>query len=47
MTPDDTMNFAKSIITQEQYDLLVKNKNLDFAFSFSNRRFRVNVSFQM
>lgn len=47
LNPEDTMNFTKSIVTQEQYDFLIKNKNLDFAFSFSGRRFRVNVSFQM
>lgn len=39
-------DFAYSIITHEQNDFLLKNKNLDFAFSFSERRFRVNVSFQ-
>lgn len=47
LTPEDTMNFAKSIITQEQYNYLSQYKNLDFAFTFSNRRFRVNISFQM
>lgn len=43
----DTMEFTQSIITEKQHDYLVKNKNLDFAFTFSSRRFRVNVSFQM
>jgi Tfp pilus assembly pilus retraction ATPase PilT len=43
----DTMEFTQAIITEKQHDYLVKNKNLDFAFTFSSRRFRVNVSFQM
>jgi twitching motility protein PilT len=43
----DTFEFAQSIITEEQHDTLIKSKNLDFSFSFSNRRFRVNVSFQL
>lgn len=43
----DTMEFTQSIITEKQHDILVKNRNLDFAFTFSDRRFRVNVSFQM
>lgn len=47
LTWKDTMEFAQSIITEKQHEFLVSNKNLDFAFSFSGRRFRVNVSFQM
>jgi twitching motility protein PilT len=43
----DTMEFTQSIITEKQHDYLIKSKNLDFAFTFSDRRFRVNVSFQM
>ena len=43
----DTMEFAQSIITEEQHEKLIKTKNLDFSFSFWNRRFRWNVSFQM
>lgn len=43
----DTMEFAQSIITEEQHDQLVKTRNLDFSFTFSNRRFRANVSFQL
>lgn len=43
----DTMEFTQSITNEKQHDYLVKYKNLDFAFSFSGRRFRVNVSFQM
>ncbi len=43
----DTMEFAQSIITEEQHERLVKTQNLDFSFSHGNRRFRWNVSFQM
>lgn len=47
LTYNDTKEFALSIITQEQLESLLKTKNLDFAFTFSQRRFRVNISFQM
>ncbi len=43
----DTLEFAQSLITEKQHDDLVKNKNLDFAFTYNERRFRWNVSFQM
>jgi twitching motility protein PilT len=43
----DTFEFTQSLITQEQHDLLIARKNLDFSFSFSERRLRANVSFQM
>lgn len=43
----DTMDFAQSLITEEQHDNLIKHKNLDFSFTFSNRRFRGNISFQL
>lgn len=43
----DTLEFVQSIITEEQHDQLMKTKNLDFSFTFSNRRFRVNISFQL
>ncbi len=43
----DTMEFAQSLITEEQHDKLVKEKNLDFSFSHWPRRFRGNISFQM
>lgn len=47
LTWKDTMEFAQSLITEKQHDKLVKERNLDFSFSFSGRRFRWNVSFQM
>jgi Tfp pilus assembly pilus retraction ATPase PilT len=34
-------------MNEEQHDILIKSKNLDFSFTFSNRRFRVNISFQL
>lgn len=43
----DTFEFTQSIITNEQHDILIRDKNLDFSFSFWNRRFRTNISFQM
>jgi twitching motility protein PilT len=46
ITPEDTENFAKSLITQEQLDRLNKTKNLDFSFLFRWFRFRWNISFQ-
>ncbi len=47
MTWRDTMDFAQSVLSEKQHNTLVKTRNLDFAFSFSWRRFRWNVSFQM
>ena len=47
LTWKDTLEFAQSIISEKQHDDLVKDRNLDFAFSFQWRRFRANVSFQM
>ncbi|MDD5769452.1 MAG: PilT/PilU family type 4a pilus ATPase [Candidatus Gracilibacteria bacterium] len=47
LTSEDTQNFAKSLMKEEQLDFLMKYKNLDFAFTFSGRRFRGNISFQM
>lgn len=43
----DTLEFTQSLITEDQHDRLVQQKNLDFSFTFSQRRFRCNISFQM
>ncbi len=43
----DTFEFAQSIIDEKQHERLVKDKNLDFSFSYAGARFRWNVSFQM
>lgn len=45
--PQDTLDFALSIITEEQHEILLRDKNLDFSFTFLERRFRTNVSFQL
>lgn len=47
LTPEVTRDFALSLITDEEHSELKNTKNLDFAFSFSDRRFRANISFQM
>ena len=47
LTWKDTMEFAQSLIDEDQHDTLVSKKNLDFSFCFSERRFRCNISFQM
>lgn len=46
LSEEEVRDFAYSIITHKQNEDLLKTKNLDFAFSFSWRRFRTNVSFQ-
>lgn len=43
----DTFEFAQSIITEKQHDTLIEKKNLDFSFTYNERRFRANVSFQL
>ncbi len=47
ITPKDAENFAKSLITQDQFEKLMQTKNLDFSFLFRWFRFRWNISFQM
>ncbi|MCH2188679.1 PilT/PilU family type 4a pilus ATPase [Candidatus Gracilibacteria bacterium] len=47
MSPEDTKQFVESLLTQEQFDMLSRDKNLDFSFSFYERRFRCNISFQL
>jgi Tfp pilus assembly pilus retraction ATPase PilT len=47
LTWKDTLEFSQSLIDEKQHDSLLKDKNLDFSFTFSNRRFRANISFQM
>jgi len=44
---NDTKEFAESIMTEEQLSDLLRDKNLDFSFTFSWRRFRTNISFQL
>ena len=47
LTAKDTLDFAKSLITEHQLSELQTTKNLDFSFGFADRRFRCNISFQM
>ncbi|MGB2110496.1 MAG: hypothetical protein ACPHY8_00780 [Patescibacteria group bacterium] len=40
-------DFALSIISQDELEVLQRDKNYDFSFSYSGRRFRVNISYQL
>ena len=44
---NNTLQFTQSLITEKQHDVLMKKQNLDFSFTFWNRRFRCNISFQL
>jgi twitching motility protein PilT len=46
-TPELTKDFALSIITQTELEVLERDQNYDFSFTYGWRRFRVNISFQM
>ena len=46
LTETNTLEFAESLITEKQHEDLIRDKNLDFAFSYNSRRFRWNISFQ-
>jgi twitching motility protein PilT len=52
LTPSDTESMAYSILTPEQKELFLANKELDFSFSYpkdavdSQGRFRANIFFQ-
>ena len=46
LNEETTRDFAYSLITEKENEELLINKNFDFAFTFSWRRFRVNISFQ-
>lgn len=46
-TPDDTLRLVKEIVSEEQYQLLIKNKDIDTSFSLKNiGRFRINIFYQ-
>ncbi len=47
LTSQDTLELTESIIDEKQREELLRDKNLDFAFSFWGSRFRGNISFQM
>lgn len=46
LTPDDIETQIFSILTSEQKDLLLTNKEIDFSVAITNGRFRVNVYYQ-
>ncbi|WP_088548625.1 type IV pilus twitching motility protein PilT [Paenibacillus aquistagni] len=47
LTPEDTVRMAKSIMTKEQWETLLENRELDFSFGIKElTRFRVNVYHQ-
>ncbi|MBI4999457.1 type IV pilus twitching motility protein PilT [Candidatus Gottesmanbacteria bacterium] len=46
LSSQETERLVFSILTSEQKELFLANKELDFSFAFSEARFRVNVYFQ-
>ena len=47
LTADEIKNIVFSIMSEEQKELFLANKELDFSYAFENKaRFRVNVYFQ-
>lgn len=47
LTPEATEGLVSAMLTPEQQDKLLKNRQLDFAYSFEDKaRFRVNVYYQ-
>lgn len=43
---DKCEEYVKSLLNKEQYDRLVKDKELDFSFSINGTRFRTNVFYE-
>lgn len=47
ITPADAQGLAQALMTQEQYERMLKEKEVDFSYSFEgSARFRVNVFFE-
>lgn len=47
LTSEDTLALAKALMTEEQYQRLLKEKDVDFSYNFGKQaRFRINVFFQ-
>ncbi len=47
LTEEDTQSLIFSLLSEQQKDLLLVNKEIDFSFGFQNRgRFRVNAFFE-
>lgn len=48
LLPEDTLDIAKTMMSESQFDRFLKEKEVDFSYNFENKaRFRVNVFFQM
>ena len=47
LTFQDTEGLAKALMTEAQYERLLKSKEIDFSYDFENKsRFRINIFFQ-
>ena len=47
LTDQDTEGLARALMTEDQYNRLLKEREIDFSYNFEERaRFRVNVFFQ-
>lgn len=46
-TSQSVQDFAYSLITQKELEILETEQNYDFSFSFYGRRFRANISYQL
>lgn len=46
-TPEMAKEFALSLITQKELEMLEKDQNYDFSFGYEGRRFRANISYQL
>lgn len=46
LTNDDVVKLVNGILSKEQQELLMANKEIDFSCTFGSSRFRVNVYFQ-
>ncbi|MFH1509960.1 MAG: PilT/PilU family type 4a pilus ATPase [Candidatus Nealsonbacteria bacterium] len=43
---DDAKGLAQALLSEEQWQRLLAEKEIDFSYSFENNRFRVNIFFQ-
>lgn len=46
LTPEDTLGFAKALMTDVQYERFLKDQEMDFAYESGDARFRGNAFFQ-
>ncbi len=48
ITPQDAQGYAFGLMTEEQKERFLKEKEIDFSYNFNNKaRFRVNIFFQL